>query len=256
MDFSPAIKQLISQLWWLIPIIVIASLSKTPWFKGWLGEVIVSLSAKFLLDPKEYRAIHNVTLQTPAGTTQVDHVFVSRYGVFVVETKSYSGWIYGNAKDAYWTQKIFKTTNKFQNPLRQNYKHLKALEELLELPPEKLLSVIVFVGGSTFKTEMPDNVTYAGGYIRYIKSKTQTQFSPTEVDAIYQAILTGRLKPSLATSREHVKNLQARLSAEPEKICPKCGSPLVQRTVKSGERAGSLFWGCSQFPKCRTVINC
>lgn len=83
------------------------------------------MSAKFLLDPEEYWAIHDVTLHTTEGTIQIDHVFVSRYGVFVVETKNYAGWIFENEKDAYWTQKLFKTSNKFQNSLRQYEKHLK-----------------------------------------------------------------------------------------------------------------------------------
>ena len=35
----------------------------------------------------------------PDGTTQIDHIFVSHYGVFVVETKNTSGWIFGNERD-------------------------------------------------------------------------------------------------------------------------------------------------------------
>ena len=35
-----------------------------------------------------------------------------------------------------------------------------------------------------------------------------------------------------------------------EKICPKCGKPLVLRTARKGENSGNQFWGCSGFPKC------
>ena len=37
--------------------------------------------------------------------------------------------------------------------------------------------------------------------------------------------------------------------------CPQCGSPMVLRTAKKGSNAGSLFWGCSTFPKtkCRGI---
>lgn len=242
-------------LWWLLPLLIAAVIAKTPWFKGLFGELLVRLWAKFLLDPKEYRAIHNVTLQTPDGTTQIDHVFVSRFGVFVVETKNYSGWIFGNENQAMWTQKLFKTNNKFQNPLRQNFKHIKALESLTCLPLEKFHSVIVFVGGSEFKTKMPQNVAYTGGYISYIKSKTNHILSSFEVDAVYSAISTGRLVPSLATNREHVANVQHRLAPGAPRSCPKCGAAMVLRTVKSGDRVGSKFWGCSAFPNCRTTQN-
>jgi len=249
------LETLLIQLWWIFPLLIAGAVIKTPWFKGLFGEWMVRMSAKFLLNPKEYRPIHNVTLKTPDGTTQIDHIFVSRFGVFVVETKNYSGWIFGGEHQPMWTQKLFKITNKFQNPLRQNYKHVKALEALLNLPPEQIHSVIVFVGGSEFKTEMPPNVTYAGGYISYIKSKTEIFLSPSEVDAVFTAIGTGKMTPSRATNREHVKNVQLRLDSDAPRLCPKCGAQMVLRTTKSEDKAGNKFWGCSAFPKCRMIQN-
>ena len=79
------------------------------------------------------------------------------------------GWIFGSPKQKMWTQQIYKHKNKFQNPLHQNYKHTKTLEALLELEESQVHSVIVFIGDSTFKTPLPDNVTYGMGYIRYIR---------------------------------------------------------------------------------------
>lgn len=255
MHLTSILKAIFDQLWWLLPLLIAAGIAKTPWFKGYFGELLVRLSAKFLLDSKEYRAIHNVTLKTLDGTTQIDHVFVSRFGVFVVETKNYNGWIFGDENQAMWTQKLFKTNNKFQNPLRQNFKHIKALESLTCLSSDKFHSVIVFVGGSEFKTKMPRNVAYAGGYISCIKSKTDLILSSSEVEAVYSAISSGRLVPSLATNREHVANVQRRLDPDAPRSCPKCGAEMVLRTVKSGDKAGGKFWGCSAFPKCRTIQN-
>lgn len=255
MDFSPLLKPIISALWWLIPLAILAGILQSPWFKGLFGELLVRLSAKFLLDEAEYRPIHNVTLPTPDGTTQIDHIFVSRYGVFVVETKNLNGWIFGDEKQATWTQKIYRNTYKFQNPLRQNFKHVKVLEAALNLPAESFHSVVVFTGGSTFKTPMPPNITYAGGYVRYIKSKKQIILSQPEIESIVQTIGSGRLKPSFVTTREHIRHIESRRDPESPRLCPKCGSQMVLRTVKNGARAGSNFWGCSQFPKCRTIQN-
>ena len=110
-----------------------------------------------------------------------------------------------------------------------------------------------FVGGSTFKTEVPANVTQGIGFIRYIKSFQQPVFSEAEVDSFMHALQTGRRAPTLATHREHGQNLKRRNNPTAERQCPKCGSALLIRTVKSGPKAGQQFWGCSTFPKCRTM---
>ena len=183
-------------------------LSRSNYVKGWFGELIVNLLAKFFLDRKSYHLIKNVTLPTEDSTTQIDHIIVSNYGLFVVETKNMKGWIFGSHDDEEWTQQIYKNQNKFQNPLRQNYRHAKALEEILGLMPNKIFSVIVFVGDSTFKTVMPENVTYAGGYINYIKSKTEPLFGDFEVADIIKKIEDYRLNPGLKTHKLHVQNLK------------------------------------------------
>ena len=255
MDFSPLLLPLMNAMKWLIPLAVLAAIIQSPWFKGLVGEWLVRFAAWIRLDKSEYRALHDVTLPTLDGTTQIDHVFVSRYGIFVVETKNYTGWIFGGEHQATWTQKIFRTTNKFQNPLRQNYKHLKALELLLNVPAATLHSVIVFVGGGTFKTPMPPNVTYAGGYIRYIKSFKELVFSAAEIDEIIEAISDGRLKPGLATNLGHVRHLEGLKDKDAPRLCPRCGSLMVLREAKNGANAGKSFWGCSQFPKCRSIHN-
>jgi len=247
------LQPLMDTLTWLIPAMLLIGLLKTPWFKGWFGERLVRVFAHYQLDRQIYRRQHDVTLPTPDGTTQIDHVFLSPYGIFVLETKNMSGWIFGSEKQAQWTQKLYKRTFKFQNPLRQNYKHLKALEATLGVNPEHLHSVITFVGGSTFKTEVPANVTQGIGFIRYIKSFQQQVFSESEVDAMLHALQTDRRAPTLATHREHAQNLKRRSDPTAERQCPKCGSALLIRTVKSGAKAGQQFWGCSAFPKCRTM---
>ena len=80
--------------------------------------------------------------------------------------------------------------------------------------PKKIFSVIVFVGDSTFKTEMPENVTYAGGYIKYIKSKTEPLFGDFVVEDIIRKIEDYRLDPTLKTHRLHVENLKNQHSAK------------------------------------------
>src|SRR5688572_12913831 len=87
------------------------------------------------LDPACYKTLNDVMLPSSGRTsaTQIDHIVVSHRGIFCIETKAISGWIFGNANQDYWTQVIFHYKGRFYNPLRQNYGHTKAIEALLGL---------------------------------------------------------------------------------------------------------------------------
>ena len=256
MVVSQMFNQIIGVLWFLIPLAILAAILKSPWFKGVTGEFVVNNSAKMMLNKDEYHRIKNVTLPTEDGTTQIDHIIVSKYGIFVVETKNMKGWIFGKPNQNTWTQKIYKLSNKFHNPLLQNNKHVKTIKSLLGLNEQQVHSVVVFVGDSTFKTKMPENVTYGGGYIRFIKSKNKPVLSKSEVDEIIRKIEEGRLTRSFKTNKEHVKHVKHIVSEKKMgNTCPKCGSSMVLRETKSGQHAGKQFWGCSKFPQCRGIVN-
>ena len=224
-------------------------------FKGILGETLVRLAARLRLPDDTYHSLHNITLPTPDGTTQIDHIFVSRFGIFVVETKNMKGWIFGSENQAQWTQLIFKKKFKFQNPLRQNYKHVKALEASLNVPSAAIKSVVVFAGGSRFKTPMPANVTQGGGYINYIRSFREPILTDSEVKGTLTQIQAGRLELSRETNRKHVEQLKTRSNPTAERKCPKCGNKMVLRTAKRGANVGKQFWGCSAYPKCKVIQN-
>ncbi|HCG8655606.1 TPA: NERD domain-containing protein [Vibrio parahaemolyticus] len=253
MNIFEAFLNVLAQVWYLVPLLLIVSVFKSRWLKGVFGEFLVNrLLSK--LPESDYTLIKDVTLPTNDGTTQVDHIVVSRYGIFVVETKNMKGWIFGSARQKQWTQKIYRHSSKFQNPLHQNYKHIKALETLLGCSEEHLHSVIVFIGDSTFKTEMPPNVTYARGSIRYIQQFNDVVFSDNDYAWLTESINRLKLKRGVITDlkhRKHVKEVVASKVSSNE--CPRCGSEMVLRETKRGENIGKQFWGCSTFPKCRAV---
>ncbi len=253
MDFTPIILAAIKPMLWVVPFIIIIGFLRTPKVKGIIGEAFVKFLAKIKLPKDIYHPIHNVTLPTDDGTTQIDHIFVSRFGVFVVETKNMKGWIFGGENQAQWTQQIFKKKNKFQNPIRQNYKHVKTLESALEIPPEAIISVIAFTGECILKTKMPPNVTRGIGYVDYIRSFSTPIFSEAQVQSLAAQIESCRLKPSRKTDREHVQNLKSRHLSVSDGVCPSCGREMVLRIAKKGANSGNNFWGCSGYPLCRTV---
>jgi restriction system protein len=58
-------------LWWLVPLVLLAMVLKSPWFKGATGESLVRFSANLRLPSATYHSFHNVTLETDRGTTQM-----------------------------------------------------------------------------------------------------------------------------------------------------------------------------------------
>lgn len=109
----------------------------------------------------------------------------------------------------------------------------------------------MFWGDAEFKTPMPPNVM-TKGYATYIKSKQDVLFSDAEVEQLEEALRTGMLPKTWATRKAHVESLKTRYASTT--TCPKCGSALLQRTVRSGSNAGRLFYGCSGFSACRYMV--
>lgn len=192
-------------------IILGVFLLKQPYFKGKLGETVINTLNTIRLDKNEYEQIKDITLKLKdETTTQIDHIIVSIYGIFVIETKNYKGWIYGDEKQKQWTQVNYKQKNKFQNPLHQNYKHIKALEEILQIEIEKIKSIVVFIGNSKFKTPMPQNVFSGGEYVNYIKSFQTEIINKQEKQEIINKINERALEKGIFTDLAHVHNLKNR----------------------------------------------
>ncbi len=176
-------------------------------FKGNIGEIIINFIINKKLDKSEYHLIKDITMTVRGGTTQIDHVIVSQYGIFVIETKNMKGWIFGGERQKAWMQTLPGGKFKFQNPLQQNYKHIKALAHMLDLTDDKFHSVIVFTGESTFKTSMPKNVLDKS-YIDYIKSKREILFSYAQTEKLIKQIESIRYERGLKTNREYIKHLK------------------------------------------------
>lgn len=201
---------MLKPLLWLLPLLVLGAILKSAWFKGRMGERAVKQLIARHLDPLIYREFSGVMVPTEDGTTQIDHIYVSPFGILVIETKNMRGWIFGGKNQAQWTQTIYRNKYKFQNPLRQNYKHIKSLEFLLDLPLRNFKSIVVFTGDCTFKTEMPEEVCTRSDLIKYIHSIDVKILSDSQITDICDKIQTLRLAPSHRVNRDHVNNLGRR----------------------------------------------
>lgn len=175
------------------------------------GETRLSREIRAHFIGPDYHLMNHITLQLQDGTTQVDHILVSCFGIFVIETKNYNGWIFANSKQANWTQVLFNRKSQFQNPIFQNFRHVRAVQELLDfLPADCVKSVVVFTGDAEFKTEVPPGVVSLPELVGYIREQSTAVMSQNRMQFCVGRLETARLAITNETDVEHVENLRRR----------------------------------------------
>ena len=204
-------------------------------FKGFLGETVINVAMWLKLEKDVYHRLNNVTLPLAnGGSTQIDHVIVSVYGIFVIETKNYKGWIYGSEKQKQWTQ-VFQNGSKFkfQNPLRQNYLHIKTLADLLGLELSYFHSMIAFIGECELKTrdELPEHVL-TSGMVSYVKKKQDKLLTEDEVSSIVEQINSNRFSKSWRTNRQHKAYLKDKHSNPSKNTENPTPESIIKETVR------------------------
>lgn len=243
--------ELLTNFWYLWAMIVLGIIFQifAPKIKGYFGEKSVSFFLS-TLDESKYKVINNIMLRIGDKTTQLDHVVVSNYGIFVIETKNYKGWITGNEYDDYWKQTIYNRKEKLRNPIKQNYGHIQALKEhLSEYSNANFISIIAFTTKADLKVDTKTPVIYTINLPKIIRSFDVESISNSTRDLIYTKLISLNID-SKENRKEHVKAIHNDIRDKNNKIenniCPKCGGNLIARNGKYGK-----FKGCSNYPKCR-----
>jgi len=237
--------------YYLIALAVIALILNLPIVKGYFGEITIRILLKFL-NKEKYLVINDVMIPTKGGqTAQIDHIVVSTYGIFVIETKNYKGWIIGSENSKNWTQVIYKTKNQFLNPILQNKGHVKALQNLLsEYPDIKFVPIVVFTLKADFKKlDVTSHVVYSMGLLKTIKTYTEEVISSLDLNNIFQTIVNSNNDDKVAR-KEHAERIQENKLKPESNKCPRCGGELIERQGRYGK-----FIGCSNFPKCRFILK-
>ena len=213
--------------------------------KGDAGEFASNVMLKWL--GKNYRVFHNITFMDGEKSVQIDHIVVSVYGIFVIETKNYSGTIYGKEDSGSFIQYIGKKKNEFYSPIKQNRGHIYSLTNVIG--NYKYVSIVAFSGSAKLKVESTTYVNYIGGIRKHIKSYRQALYSIEEVNEICGKISEVSLK-GLGVHRRHVEDVRGRMDEYENNvrsgICPRCGKSLSMKKGKYGD-----FLGCSGYPRCK-----
>lgn len=214
---------------------------------GEKGEEVVASLLSYL--PEEYFVFNDVYLYIKGRSVQIDHVVISRYGVFVIETKNYTGWIYGNEKSEYWTQTIYENKYQFRNPLKQNYSHIKSLQSIFGIEERVYYPIVVFHDRATLKCENVRNVMYFSELEDYILSQKIPKLHDEIVNRLSVVLNSYSIKDE-SQKQKHIYNVKQELANKQDLIakgmCPRCRGRLVERKGKYGN-----FISCSNYPYCK-----
>ena len=216
--------ELIIIIAFLVLLKVLSDLYK-PRIKGKIGESIVA-SKLSRLNKNDYIVYNDLYLSHNGYTTQIDHLILSIYGVFVIETKNYKGWIFGNEKSKYWTQVIYKEKNKFYNPILQNWKHINFMKRLSpELKSIKYIPIIVFTGSGELRNiESIVPVIYAQNLKSLIKSQKEVVLTQRKL-RLLERLINKFLSSKKEIKKQHRKSFNTYKYSE-NRTCPYCGNYL------------------------------
>lgn len=214
MSLFSQILKFISANWWALLFLALLLILKLflPQIKGFFGEKNIAARLS-QLPSEEYLVLHDILLESKDKTSQIDHVVVSAYGIFVIETKNYQGLILGQEKDGRFMQILHKNKYPFLNPILQNKGHIQALEVTLEeFLPLHFISIVAFSDDCTLKVES-NNVVYFSEVTKRIRQYEEKTINPVDMHKIYYTLKSKNIQDP-ARRKEHVEKIKEKRQAK------------------------------------------
>ena len=219
---------------------------------GKTGErIVANILQKCCTQPGDC-IINDIILFNPhtGYSSQIDHILIGQYGVFVIETKNYSGEIYGNDSLRVWKLYRSHDTVELHSPVKQNGTHIHLVRQILhnKVP---VCGFVVFVQGNT-KHIQSDYVCTCRELREKVTSSQKSnawRLSVQQKERIYKTLIEYRDKYP-TSAKEHLLHINKMQSDIAANICPRCGGKLIKRHGKHGP-----FYGCTKYPKCKFTKN-
>ena len=224
----------------VILFIILIVYLKRPSTRGKHGENKVRRVIGETVENEQY-VINDFILVNDGKSSQIDHIVINPHGIFVIETKNYSGEIYGSENQREWTQVLAygKVKNKLYNPLKQNATHIYNVKKIVGRLP--VYSLVVFVQNNTHNIDAKNVIPLSA--LKTALQSGEIILTVEQMQTAYNLLLSNQ---SDISTKEHVQNIRKQQQNLELGICPRCGGNLVLRNGKYGE-----FWGCSNYPKCK-----
>jgi hypothetical protein len=185
---------LLLHLAWIVPLALLITFMSSPRFRGDIAESRVRRLLAAGLEGSRYTVFHDLVVPSGGGTTRIDHVVVSKFGIFVIESCYVRGWISGSEVQAHWRQHRWWHTTRFDNPVHANRLQVEALQRLLEYPGKVFVPAVVLVGHAGGKSPLPDHVLGPERLMAFIRKKSRQELTPEQADHAVQKISEAQLR--------------------------------------------------------------
>jgi hypothetical protein len=182
-------------LLWIVPLLLLIFFMASPRFRGDIAETRVRRLLASGLERNLYTVFNGVVLPSGGGTVQIDHLVVSRFGIFVIDSCYVRGWISGTEVQERWRQHFTWRSVRFPNPVHRNRLQVEALQRLLDFPAAAFHPLVVLVGHKGFKRRPPEGVVTPESLLAQMRMKSRPLMSPEQANDVLHRIEQVRLKP-------------------------------------------------------------
>lgn len=190
------VQQVLLHLLWIVPLVLLIFFLASPRFRGDIAETRTRRVLAAGLEKNRYTVFNNLLIPSSGGTTLIDHVVISKFGIFVLESQYARGWISGTEVQGQWKQTFLGRFTHFDNPMHRNRLKQEALEKLLGFPASRFHPIVVMTGHKGFKTSQPEKVVEPEKLLAFMRKKAQPLLSGEQADQALKIIDELKLKPA------------------------------------------------------------
>lgn len=184
--------------------------------KGWeRSEIDVFEELTNKLPKSEYAIIDDALFEIEGEdrSSQMDHLVISAYGVFVIETKAWHGKITGNETEEEWTQKVNDKFYNYRNPIRQNARHVEFLKRILsdnkiETQFVPFVPIVVFDDFAELDVEAGNNIVIYKHQLVEVILRHKNQITSLDLRNRIIEVLLQNLKRGKEAKNRHIDRVK------------------------------------------------
>ncbi len=212
--------------------------------KGSFGEYLIKYALSNISGYQ--KVLRNIYVPYNGKTSEIDVLLIHEKGIFVFESKNYSGWIFGGAENQQWTQCLpNKQKSQFYNPILQNKTHIKALSQFLNIDVSQIVSYIIFSQRCELKKVPNSNanciILKRPDMLRQLKKDTKERnivYTAQEIDGFYNR-LEQLTHVTEEQKKQHIEDIENKIKKQTEEHINSISSN-VKNTINETDNTTSI----------------